>query len=152
MEEGKNIFLLDGPIGRKRFFINILILIAYCILFTIVCCFIAGFAGINIYTKPLITTLLIFMFILIYYINIINYSKRLQDVIGVSKWKSLLYVVLFFIAIAAMNFIPIIKYIAPVIGFMFFIFMGTIKGHLFNDDSDTEQIIEAQVVESENQE
>lgn len=149
MKESRNIFLLDGPIGRKRFFITIGFLILYTIICTIICSFLIGFRGFDIYTKYIVYTIVFTLFIMMFYIIILTFAKRIQDITGISKWKCLLYVILYYIAITAIGAIPIIKYIAPFIGFTLFICLATIKGNLYSDNPD---VIETEVIEEKYQE
>ena len=147
MEEGKNIFLLDGPIGRKKLLIFLMTVIVYTILFALLLSVIYGLVGVNIYTQMIAKILYVIYLIVFFYLIIINYSKRLCDITSCTKGKALLYVILCFVGLSATEFIPILKYVGKLVGFVFFVCLLLVKGHLHGSG---ESVAEHQVVE-ENQ-
>ena len=142
MEEGKNVFKLDGPIGRKKFFISFAIFMGYGSLIAIAMVMLYAFVGYNIYTRPIIIVLNLLMHSFILYSLIMIYSKRLNDITGGSLKKSLLYIVLFFIASGALQFIPFFKYVAIGINVTVFICLACIKGNLYSEDGNAQEAIE----------
>lgn len=146
MEEGKNIFLLDGPIGRKKFLIYVAIIFVYLLLFSLLVSVILGFGGVNIYTKKIVEILIFIFKISVIYMFFITYTKRLCDIINCSKWKALFYVLLCFTGLLALGYIPVLKYLCKPIAFIFFICLSFIKGHLLGSN---ENMTEAQVIDGE---
>lgn len=144
MEEGKNIFLLDGPIGRKKLLIFLITVIVYSILFALLLSVIFGLVGVNIYTQMIAKILYVIYLVVFFYLLIINYSKRLSDITSCTTGKALLYVILCFVGLSAMEFIPILKYVGKLVGFVFFVCLLLVKGHLHGSaDSDAEpQVVE----------
>jgi uncharacterized membrane protein YhaH (DUF805 family) len=149
MEESKNIFLLDGPVGRKRFFVTLGLSLLYIIICLIISGLVIAAIGMNIYTEYALYGITIFLILFMIYVKILTYAKRLQDITSISKWKCLMYAILFEIATTALGAIPIVRFIVPLIGFVVFICLATIKGNLYSDNP---EVIEAEVTEEESQE
>lgn len=149
-KERKNIFLLDGPIGRKDFLIFLALLFIYIFLFRALMVAIAAFVGVNVYSKYILRILLIIYVLLLSYLKIVNYSKRLFDIIGDSIWKSFLYIILIQVASIAMAYIPILKYIYQygILDIILLICLSTIKGKYNNDNKNNDLVIEAQCIEN----
>jgi uncharacterized membrane protein YhaH (DUF805 family) len=95
IEQGSNIFILDGPIGRLRFFLVAIVLFGYCV-FTDILFITYIDEGININIYLLIGLCAIFAFLIPFYTIAINAIKRLYDIIG-DKKRAILYYILYIV-------------------------------------------------------
>ena len=138
MNECKNLFLYGGPIGRKWFIINLFFYVLIAVACSFVLFLIRNIWGINIYTKIIMIGLLIVFLLFTLYLAIVNYAKRLYDITG-QKGKSLLYVILFYIGLYALGYIPYLAIVSRVLGICAVLFLCIKKGNLY---SDTEQNIQ----------
>ncbi len=128
IKPGKNIFKIDGPIGRKAFIttIGIQILIAFAIFGIIYLIRINfGFEDIK-YVFYIIGTL---SSILMGYITFINYSKRIYDIIK-QKDKAIFYAIAIMLASLSMRVIPPLKIIDMIISIAIILVLLFAKGEL----------------------
>lgn len=114
-----NIFKLDKPISRKYFIITLGILLFYTIFTVIVLTCARYFLDINKITAIIIYIIAILSCLTLFYINWINYVKRIWDLTK-NKQKSIFYVSAWFIASFAMGFIPVLRYVGIIISLAIF--------------------------------
>lgn len=106
---GKNLFLLDGPIGRLQFIKTIAITLAVGLLICIVNGLILLLFGYTKYTKIAYYIIWSLFTISFFYITIINTTKRLYDIIG-TKDKAIFYTIIIYIIHFTVPLIPFLKY------------------------------------------
>ena len=129
IQAGRNIFKIDGPIGRKRFIQTFVVLLIVNIAVWVLVALITLPFGINIYTFPICAIIVGIFLIIAMYISVINYMKRFFDIIG-QKDKAILYTLLIQGGTIAMAFIPQLKYIGAPIGLVTLAFCLLKKGQL----------------------
>ena len=108
IEPGKNIFLLDGPIGRLQLLKTFAIIIGFGLLCGIANAIIILLFGRTKYTKILYYILALSYFIPSFYIIWLGYTKRLYDIIG-AKNKAIFYTVIIFFIEMTLPYIPFLK-------------------------------------------
>lgn len=132
MKECKNMFLYGGPIGRKWFIINLF----FYFLIAVACSFILFLIhyiwGINIYTKVIMIGLMVIFMLFTIYLAIVNYAKRLYDIIG-QKGKSLLYVILAYVGLCALGYISHFAIVSRILGICAILFLCIKKGKLYSE-------------------
>lgn len=106
---GKNIFLLDGPIGRLQFIKTYAIVLCFCLLILIIDTIVISLFGRTKYTDLTSTMLLALYIIITLYVLWIAYAKRLYDIIG-TKDKAIFYATIIFGIRFALYFIDFWKY------------------------------------------
>lgn len=106
---GKNLFLLDGPIGRLQLVKTYAIIIGFCLLISIVNTIIILLFGLTKYTKIASITLFSLCIIPTFYILFIAYIKRLYDIIG-AKDKAIFYTIIIFAIRFTLPLIPFLHY------------------------------------------
>ena len=129
IQAGRNIFKIDGPIGRKRFIQTLVVLLIINIAVWVLVALITLPFGINIYTFPICATIVGLFIIFAIYVSLINYMKRFFDIMG-RKDRAILYALLLQIGTLAMSFIPQLKYIGALIGLVTLAFCLLKKGQL----------------------
>lgn len=138
--ESKNMFKYDAPIGRKQFIKNFLILTACYIPIFAILMLLRLFMGARTIAFVILVILAILSYIPFLYCMIINYSKRLYD-ITTNKEKSLLYVILYYIATFAMGFLPALIPVTMLAFFVFACLCIFMKGKMLNSDTkETEDV------------
>ncbi len=138
IQAGRNIFKLDGPIGRKRFIQTLVVLLIVNIAVWVLVALITLPFGINIYTFPICAIIVGLFIIIAIYISLINYMKRFFDIMG-RKDRAILYALLLQIGTLAISFIPQIKYLGLAIGLMALIFCLFKKGQLVQPRNNTDE-------------
>ena len=138
IQVGRNIFKLDGPIGRKRFIQTLIVLLIINIAVWILVALITLPFGINIYTFPICATIVGLFIIFAIYVSLINYIKRFFDIMG-RKDRAILYALLLQIGTLAISFIPQIKYLGLAIGLVALIFCLFKKGQLVQSRNNTDE-------------
>ena len=136
--ESKNFLKYDMPVGRKQFFKNIAIIFAFSFPATLMLILLRLFLG----GRTLVTVFLIILSLLIYlpliYCTIINYAKRLYDIIC-DKQKALLYAILYYVGVLAMSFIPKLALLSFLLSITVFCFCSFVKGKMLTfEKSDIE--------------
>lgn len=91
IEQGSNIFILDGPVGRLRFFLTAMVLFCYSAFVSILILTYTS-QGININIYVYVTLCAIFGFLIPFYISAVNAIKRLHDIIGEKKRAIIYYI------------------------------------------------------------
>lgn len=140
MEESKNLFKYDNPIGRKKFIIDYLKIMLISLLFVIPIG-IMKYIGLNVITQPIVFILWGANFILSMYLSIILFSKRIWD-LGCDKKKALLYIILFFIANNAIGSIQATKYVSLGLGILLLLVSLFKKGNLHSKINEDEKVEE----------
>lgn len=138
IQAGRNIFKLDGPIGRKRFIQTLVVLLIVNIAVWVLVALITLPFGINIYTFPICAIIVGLFIIIAIYISLINYMKRFFDIMG-RKDRAILYALLLQIGTLAISFIPQIKYLGLAIGLVALIFCLFKKGQLVQPRNNTDE-------------
>ena len=138
IQAGRNIFKIDGPIGRKRFIQTLVVLLIVNIAVWVLVALITLPFGINIYTFPICAIIVGIFLIIAMYISVINYMKRFFDIIG-RKDKAILYTLLIQGGTIAMSFIPQLKYIGALIGLVTLAFCLLKKGQLTQPHNNTDE-------------
>lgn len=126
---GKNIFKLDGPIGRKRFITTLLVLLIANIIVMLITALIILPFGVNIYTFPICMTIASLFLIVALYISILNYIKRFFDIVG-RKDRAIFYTLAIQISALAISFIPSIRYLGLTINIVILLFCLLKQGKL----------------------
>lgn len=108
IEPGKNIFLLDGPIGRLQLIKTFAIVLAFGLLLGLAISIIIALFGKTKYTQIAYYILMLLYLIPAFYVILLGYAKRLYDIIG-TKNKAIFYTVIFFIIRITYPFIPFLK-------------------------------------------
>ncbi len=110
IKQGKNIFRLDGPIGRKRYITTLFILVGIYLIFLGIAYLLRITIGYND-VKVLHTILSVIFSLIYFYIIFINTSKRVYDIIC-QKDKACYYSIVYMVACFAMQYIPALNIIA----------------------------------------
>ena len=124
----KNIFLYDGPVNRLWFIVTILGIFIVSFIFLIIFAFLHEMYG-EISNIPVFIAVLSVYALIILYISILNYSKRVYDIIA-DKQKAMFYTIAIFIANFATGFIPVVKYIWTAAAMIIFITLLVLPGKL----------------------
>lgn len=108
IEQGSNICLLDGPIGRLRFFLIAMIFFAYSAFVELIILTYSS-QGINVNIYLYYTLSAIFGFLIPFYFAAVNAIKRLYDIVGEQK-KAILYYILYLII--SLCFVALSKFVS----------------------------------------
>lgn len=129
MKEGRNIFKLDGPIGRKTFLKSALFIACYISFVTLVIVLLHFIFELNKYTLIPFIILWVALFIFSIYTSCLNFAKRFWDLFG-NKADAIFYAIAIFIINFAYPFIPIIKYVGIVFSIVVLILLLMKDGKL----------------------
>lgn len=114
IEAGKNIFLLDGPIGRLQFLKTFAIIFAAGLPIILVNFILLITFGITKYTQITYYTLWITYMVFAFYCIWIAGAKRLFDIIG-EKDKAIFYIIIIWILHFTLPLIPFLKYTSVIV-------------------------------------
>lgn len=108
IKPGKNLFIVDGPIGRMQLLITYAILLGIGIPFGLAVSIIVGLFGLTKYTQIAFYILLFLYITPSLYVFYVASAKRLYDIIG-NKKDAIFYTVMIFLAKLAIPFIPFLN-------------------------------------------
>ncbi len=118
-DESKTNFLkIDTPIGKLKFFVNsvIIFITQIIILFGIYC------VGSNFYVSPSLYWFTFAVFIFFFYLFLVNYAKRLWDILGNKRFAIIVSILLMML-----NFIvyysSVVSFIASFAAFLVLLFI-----------------------------
>lgn len=125
----KSFFILDGPIGRKQFIINIGYMFLYCFIYCLVLVILHSSFEVNKYNIAFFAIMWLILLVSYIYVAWVNYAKRFWDVIG-DKGNAIFYSIAIWIASNVTPFIPVVKYVAIVFVAIVFLVLLFKKGKL----------------------
>lgn len=127
VKPGKNIFLLDGPIGRLQLIKTFAIVLGVGLLFELAIAIIILLFGKTKYTQITYYVLIGLYMLPAFYIIWLGYAKRLYDIIG-TKNKAIFYTVIFFIIKITLPFIPFLKITGIILSITFIVSLLLLPG------------------------
>lgn len=117
-DESKTNFLkIDTPIGKLKFFVNSVIIFVAQIIVTIG----MYFVGSNFYINPSLYWISFVVFILFLYLFLVNYAKRLWDIMGNKKLAIIVAILLIMLSFTV-YYSSILAFILNFIAFLILIF------------------------------
>lgn len=138
IQAGKNIFKLDGPIGRKRFILTYIMLVFYTVLFFIAVGYIYQLFEETFMLKVVARIILILYVLTFFYTIALNYIKRIYDIIK-NKEKAIFYTIALLIFNVTTSIIPPLKIVGAIISTIIFAFLLFKKGQLVQPQSNTNE-------------
>ncbi len=114
MIEGKNILKIDGPIGKKNFLKNALVIFGYSFCGSAVLGLLHLLFEVTRYNIIFFAIFWLVLVLLLTYTSWLNFTKRIWDLIG-DKGNAIFYSSALFIANIAISFIPAICYIGIIL-------------------------------------
>ncbi len=128
-QAGRNIFKIDGPIGRKRFILTYIMLIFYTVLFFITLNYVYQLLEETFILKIASSTILILYVLMLFYTIAINYIKRIYDITK-NKEKAIFYTIALLIFNVTTSVIQPLKLVGAIISTIVFAFCLLKKGQL----------------------
>lgn len=117
-EESKtNFFKIDTPIGKLKFFVNSVIIFVAQIIVTIG----MYFVGSSFYINPSLYWISFVVFIFFLYLFLVNYAKRLWDIMGNKKLAIIVAILLIMLSFTVYNS-SILAFILNFVAFLILIF------------------------------
>ena len=138
IKAGRNIFKLDGPIGRKRFILTYIMLVFYTVLFFIAVGYIYQLFEETFMLKIVARIILILYVLTFFYTIALNYIKRIYDIIK-NKEKAIFYTIALLIFNVTTAVIPPLKIVGAIISTIIFAFLLFKKGQLVQPQSNTNE-------------
>ena len=117
-DESKTNFLkIDTPIGKLKFFVNSVIIFVAQIIVTIG----MYFVGSNFYINPSLYWISFVVFIFFLYLFLVNYAKRLWDIMGNKKLAIIVAILLIMLSLTV-YYSSILAFILNFVAFLILIF------------------------------
>ncbi len=128
VKESINIFLYNGPVSRLYFIITVFMILLWSFAYMYAFLYLYEEFG-TVNHLPLFIGFGIAYLIITIYLSVLNYAKRVYDLIG-DKQKAMFYTILWYIANTAAAFIPVVNYIFVGLSALLFIFLVVKRGKL----------------------
>ncbi|CDF00331.1 unknown [Clostridium sp. CAG:813] len=116
-ESKTNFFKIDTPIGKLKFFVNSVIIFVAQIIVTIG----MYFVGSNFYINPSLYWISFVVFIFFLYLFLVNYAKRLWDIMGNKKLAIIVAILLIMLSLTV-YYSSILAFILNFVAFLILIF------------------------------
>ena len=116
-ESKTNFFKIDTPIGKLKFFVNSVIIFVAQIIVAIG----MYFVGSNFYINPSLYWISFVVFIFFLYLFLVNYAKRLWDIMGNKKLAIIVAILLIMLSLTV-YYSSILAFILNFVAFLILIF------------------------------